>query len=187
MTCSPPISRQPVDVRSVLEAEVAPFMAAANDIQINATTCAWRRRCGEPDPDHPRTGHQRGEVRRPVRAGLGRLRIVCERTQIGQARLTWSETSSRPVNEGAEVKGFGTRLMQRLTRDLGGEAEIGLRRTGFEAQLCFRAAAGEARSDAGAPTPRPRFRLGLNASGRDRWLVPGPATACGADVRAADA
>ena len=66
------------------------------------------------------------------------MRIVCERTAISQARLTWSEVSSRPVSESAEVKGFGTRLMQRLARDLGGEAEIGFAPDGFEAQLCFR-------------------------------------------------
>ena len=129
---------QPVEVRSVLEAEVAPFMAAANDIQIECDSA----RVAATDAvnltliihELATNAAKYGALSVPD----GRLRIVCERMGISQARLTWSEASSRPVNEGAEVKGFGTRLMQRLARDLGGEAEIGFAPDGFEAQLCFR-------------------------------------------------
>lgn len=129
---------QPVDVRSVLEAEVAPFMAAANDIQIE---CDDARVAATDAVNLTLIVHELATNAAKYGAlsvADGRLRIVCERVGISQARLTWSEVSSRPVSDRAEVKGFGTRLMQRLARDLGGEAEIGFAPAGFEARLCFR-------------------------------------------------
>ncbi|MFO1015067.1 MAG: HWE histidine kinase domain-containing protein [Caulobacteraceae bacterium] len=129
---------QPVEVKSVLEAELAPFSAAASDIQIECD----RVRVAASDAvnltliihELATNAAKYGALSVPD----GRLRVVCHRTDISEAQISWVEASSRPIDERLEVKGFGTRLMQRLARDLGGEAEIGYAPDGFEARLCFR-------------------------------------------------
>jgi two-component sensor histidine kinase len=65
----------------------------------------------------------------------GKLRVHCGRDADG-GFLTWRETVSHPL-AGTSRKGFGTRLIDRLARELGGSAKLDLKPTGLEAKITF--------------------------------------------------
>ena len=65
----------------------------------------------------------------------GRLRVHCGRDADG-GFLAWQETVAHPL-AGATRRGFGTRLIDRLARELGGAAKLDLKPTGLEAKITF--------------------------------------------------
>jgi two-component sensor histidine kinase len=69
----------------------------------------------------------------------GRLRVHCGRDADG-GFLAWRETVDLPL-AGVSRKGFGTRLIDRLARELGGSAKLDLKPTGLEARITFSLAA----------------------------------------------
>ena len=66
----------------------------------------------------------------------GRLEVQCAPDGLGRAQLIWHETT-----ESAEApdtsSGFGGRLIQRLARDLKGEAHLDFQPDGLKARLTF--------------------------------------------------
>jgi two-component sensor histidine kinase len=65
----------------------------------------------------------------------GRLHVHCGHDADG-GFLTWRETVTQPL-AGASRRGFGTRLIDRLARELGGSAKLDLKPTGLEAKVTF--------------------------------------------------
>jgi two-component sensor histidine kinase len=65
----------------------------------------------------------------------GKLRVLCRREGDGGV-LSWRETTSHVVAP-TDRKGFGTQLIGRLARELGGTARLDLRPTGLEATITF--------------------------------------------------
>lgn len=70
-------------------------------------------------------------------SGLGgQLNVECQ-ADGHNGKLIWTETFGRPAPPPVHV-GFGTRLVQRLARDLGGAATIDLSANGLTATVTFR-------------------------------------------------
>jgi two-component sensor histidine kinase len=65
----------------------------------------------------------------------GRLTLRCERTARG-ATMTWVERTPTPVIDSGR-KGFGTTLIARLAKSLGGDAELDLQPDGMRAVVRF--------------------------------------------------
>jgi len=66
----------------------------------------------------------------------GELEVRCERRADG-AVLVWREALSVPISAPAPQTGFGSLLIERLARDLGGGARLDLRPEGLEAVVIF--------------------------------------------------
>ena len=70
-------------------------------------------------------------------SGLGgRLSVNCQADGLN-GTMIWTETFGQPTTSPART-GFGTRLIQRLARDLGGSADINLTADGLTATITFR-------------------------------------------------
>jgi two-component sensor histidine kinase len=134
-----------ITVQDVLRAELAPYVEPDGQLELICETM-------ELTPDAPvnlglivhellTNAAKYGALSTPS----GRLRVHCGRDADG-GFLTWRETIDHPL-AGPAGQGFGTRLIDRLARELGGEARLDLKPAGLEARITFQLASPEAESN----------------------------------------
>ena len=124
-----------ITVRDVLRAELAPYAVADGQVEM---VCEALELTSEAPINLGLIVHELltnaakyGALSTPD----GRLHVHCGRDADG-GFLAWRETVSHPL-AGASRQGFGTRLIDRLARELGGSAKLDLKPTGLEARITF--------------------------------------------------
>jgi two-component sensor histidine kinase len=126
---------RPVKVREILAAELAPYMGdhdqvalASDDLAIDADTALNLSLIVH---ELLTNASKYGGLASPA----GRLSLRCEKTAEG-ATMTWVEHVPAPVIDTGR-KGFGTTLIARLAKSLGGDAELDLQSAGMRAVVRF--------------------------------------------------
>jgi two-component sensor histidine kinase len=129
---------RPVKVREVLTLELAPYLGdhgqvalACDDLAIDADTALSLSLIVH---ELLTNASKYGALASPA----GRLSLRCDRTVEG-ATMTWVERTPTPVIDIGR-RGFGTTLIARLAKSLGGDAELGLQPTGMRAVVRFQRA-----------------------------------------------
>ncbi|MBA3810838.1 MAG: PAS domain-containing protein [Caulobacteraceae bacterium] len=123
------------EVCHVLKAELAPWLDAGPQVALDCEVMAIGPRgavsLGLIVHELLTNAGKYGALSTPE----GRLTVRCGPAPEG-AVLTWREQAERPVEAGGGG-GFGTLLIERLTRDLGGEARMEFLPGGLEATIVF--------------------------------------------------
>jgi two-component sensor histidine kinase len=130
-----------ITVADVLHAELAPYVAVDGQVHVVcdelALTVETPVNLGLVVHELLTNAAKYGALSTPQ----GRLWVHCGRTPTG-GFLDWRETINHALTP-SERKGFGTLLIDRLARELGGAARLDLKPTGLEARITFNLAAGE--------------------------------------------
>ena len=124
-----------ITVQDVLRAELAPYVEPDGQLELVCEAM-------ELTPDAPvslglivhellTNAAKYGALSTPS----GRLHVHCGRDADG-GFLAWRETISHTL-AASLGQGFGTRLIERLARELGGAARLDLKPTGLEARITF--------------------------------------------------
>jgi two-component sensor histidine kinase len=128
-----------ITVADVLHAELAPYIAADGQVELICDELTLA-------PETPvslglivhellTNAAKYGALSSPD----GRLKVHCGRTP-GGGFLDWRETVRHPLSP-SDRKGFGTLLIDRLARELGGAARLNLEPAGLDARITFNLAA----------------------------------------------
>ncbi len=124
-----------ITVAGVLHAELAPYIAVDGQVEMVcdelALTAETPVNLGLIVHELLTNAAKYGALSTPH----GRLIVHCGRTPTG-GFLDWRETIGHPLAP-SERKGFGTQLIDRLARELGGSARLDLKPTGLEARVTF--------------------------------------------------
>jgi two-component sensor histidine kinase len=134
-----------ITVADVLHAELAPYIAVDGQVVVDcddlALTAETPVNLGLIVHELLTNAAKYGALSTPQ----GRLVVHCRRGPSG-GFLDWRETISHPLKP-SERKGFGTLLIDRLARELGGTARLDLKPTGLEARITFNLAPAEAEDE----------------------------------------
>ncbi|MEP6968382.1 MAG: HWE histidine kinase domain-containing protein, partial [Pseudomonadota bacterium] len=123
------------EVRDVLKAELAPYLDAGPQVTLHCEVMAIGPQAavnlGLIVHELLTNAGKYGALSTPN----GRLTVRCEPAPQG-ALLIWREQAERAVDAGGR-RGFGMLLIERLTRDLGGDARMDLLPEGLDATISF--------------------------------------------------
>ncbi len=124
-----------VEVREILEAELGPYLGSFNQVEFSCESMTIAARSavslGLLVHELLTNAAKYGALSTPG----GHLTVRGVRTQEG-AILDWRETTETAVVPSGE-SGFGTLLIERLARSLGGRAELELLATGLRAKITY--------------------------------------------------
>ena len=124
-----------VGVREVLEAELGPYLGSTNQVEFSCESMTIAARSavslGLLVHELLTNAAKYGALSTPG----GHLTVRCVRT-AGGALLDWRETTENAVVPPGE-SGFGTLLIERLARSLGGRAELEMSATGLRAKITY--------------------------------------------------
>jgi len=127
---------QKLSVAEVINRELAPYLGTEESIRL---TCEDMLVEGEAAVSLGLLVHElltNAAKHGALSEAGGQLEVRCERRADG-AVLVWREILSTPISGAASATGFGSLLIERLARDLGGGVRLEFRPEGLEAVVIF--------------------------------------------------